>query len=79
MRIVIQDEPICEYLKDGKMECEFMDLPKMRNALFALSLFLDDFMELKERPDTWTAKETKKLFDETLMKWALKDIEEVKS
>ena len=78
MRIVISEEPINEYICVDRLECEYIDLPKMRAALFSLSLQLDDMIQAKERPDTWIAKETTKLVDETLTKHY--DIyEEVKS
>jgi hypothetical protein len=66
MRIVIKDEPICEYMNGNRLECEFVDLPKMRAAIFKLSLQLDDMIDFANKPDTLIAKQTKKLFDETL-------------
>jgi hypothetical protein len=66
MKIVIKDEPICAYLRDNRIECEFIELPAMRAAIFKLSLQLDDMIDFANKPDTLIAKQTKKLFDETL-------------
>jgi hypothetical protein len=77
VKIVIKDEEINQYISGNRLECEFVDLPKMRAAIFKLSLQLDDeVIQFKDKPDTWVAKETKRLFDETLTEHY--GIEEVK-
>lgn len=66
MRVVIKDEAINEYISGNRLECEFVDLPKMRAAIFKLSLQLDDMIDIANKPDTLIAKQTKELFEETL-------------